>query len=51
MEGSRAAVAYKKHENPLQNLHEEWTAGDILQGWAEYRGYGKRIDTVSSRER
>lgn len=22
---------------------ERWTAGDILQGWAEYRGYGKHI--------
>lgn len=45
MERSRSSVAYKKEKKSLQALHEQWTAGDILQGWAEYRGYGRR--TVS----
>ncbi|GHJ88881.1 hypothetical protein NliqN6_5283 [Naganishia liquefaciens] len=37
MEGTH--VAYRKEDDSLHSLHGQWTAGDILQGWAEYRGY------------
>lgn len=47
VEGSH--VAYRKHDDSLHDLHEQWTAGDILQGWAEYRGYGKRELYISNR--
>lgn len=39
-QGTRTAVSYEKYDGPVDD--ERWTAGDILQGWAEYRGYGER---------
>lgn len=40
-QGARTAVSYEKY-GAMEDEHAgQWTAGDILQGWAEYRGYGE----------
>lgn len=39
-QGARTPVSYEKDGGADDEHAGQWTAGDILQGWAEYRGYG-----------